>query len=153
MQLYLTERLALSPKEATTLTSTLTFWAYTMCLPGGIVADVWWGKFKTIWALVSTQLSTYAHLNELIFAVSLVDCLSARPHHLDRLRAAESAIDHWTAGCSRGHHLHWRGHRYCTCMRVYECIYMTCRRHQGQCVHIRCRSDPQRRRIDHRARV
>jgi len=58
LQLYLTERLGLSHKEATTLTSILTFWAYVMCLPGGIVADVWWGKFKTIWALVSTLLLT-----------------------------------------------------------------------------------------------
>lgn len=46
--LYLTRKLMYDPDTATILYHTFNTMVYFFCLLGAIIADSWWGKFKTV---------------------------------------------------------------------------------------------------------
>ena len=46
--LYLTQKLFMEQDTATMVYHAFTSCVYFFCVAGGIIADSWWGKFKTI---------------------------------------------------------------------------------------------------------
>lgn len=49
--IYLTNRLGYSDNDATILYHGFTMLVYLMCIIGGVISDVWLGKFRTIFIL------------------------------------------------------------------------------------------------------
>lgn len=48
MVLYLTQKLLMTDDTATMVYHAFSSCVYFFCVFGGIIADSWWGKFKTI---------------------------------------------------------------------------------------------------------
>lgn len=55
---------------ATAVTQSFTFLAYVFPIMGGIVSDVWWGRFKTL--CVGTGVGAFAHVLLVVPAIPSV---------------------------------------------------------------------------------
>ncbi|XP_031617334.1 peptide transporter family 1-like [Contarinia nasturtii] len=73
--LYLKNKLAYDPNDATVLFHIFTAMTYSATIMGGIISDVWWGKFNTIF-----YLSMFYTVGSIIISIGAVPLIDLSPN-------------------------------------------------------------------------